>query len=388
MQIQVKPPLHLTYSLGIHPGETWAAQARAIRETATVVKSWVAPRRPFGLGLRLGARAAATLRGRRAQHNLAALLRAHDLYVFTLNGFPYGAFHGRAVKERVYAPDWRTPERARYTSLLAELLAALLPEGVAGSISTVPVSFRPWMRGARDLERAQDHLLAVAGRLHALEQRTGRLVRLGLEPEPGCHLESLADTLAFFRALREHACRSGVPERRLLRHVGVCLDACHAAVGFEDPLSTARALRRAGIRIVKVQLSAALRLRPTPAALRALAEFDEPVYLHQVVESVGRVTRRWTDLGPARREAQAGPPAAGEWRAHFHVPLYWRGAGGLGSTAGMLSPALWSWFADGGTEHLEIETYSYHALPAAVRRGALADSIIREYRWVLRRLRG
>lgn len=107
-----------------------------------------------------------------------------------------------------------------------------------------------------------------------------------------------------------------------------------------------------------------------------------------MVESVGRVTRRWTDLGPARREAQAGPPAAGEWRAHFHVPLYWRGAGGLGSTAGMLSPALWSWFADGGTEHLEIETYSYHALPAAVRRGALADSIIREYRWVLRRLRG
>ena len=63
-------------------------------------------------------------------------LDAEGLYVFTINGFPYGAFHGQRVKEEVYLPDWRDEERLRYTDSLAWLLADLLPELVAAASST------------------------------------------------------------------------------------------------------------------------------------------------------------------------------------------------------------------------------------------------------------
>jgi len=41
-------------------------------------------------------------------------------------------------------------------------------------------------------------------------------------------------------------------------HLGVCLDTCHSALQFEDPLESLRAYRDEGIRISKIQLSAAL----------------------------------------------------------------------------------------------------------------------------------
>ena len=60
-----------------------------------------------------------------------------NLYVFTINGFPYGCFHGARVKENVYVPDWRTPERRDYTNLLADILADLLPRNLTVQIFRV-----------------------------------------------------------------------------------------------------------------------------------------------------------------------------------------------------------------------------------------------------------
>ena len=83
------------------------------------------PRSASGCGSRRGrveARRPAT-----SWRRSRALLAEQGLYVFTINGFPYGAFHGSPVKEHVYLPDWLEDERLVYTDRLAELLAALLP---------------------------------------------------------------------------------------------------------------------------------------------------------------------------------------------------------------------------------------------------------------------
>jgi sugar phosphate isomerase/epimerase len=381
MQLQRDPPLHLTYCLNIHPGETWADNLFAIRTKALAVRDRVASNRPFGLGLRLGRRAAETLAQPEARRDLKALLARENLYVFTINGFPYGPFHGTPVKERVYAPDWRDPARLEYTNLLANILADLLPEGVSGSISTVPGSFKPWIRTRLGVHLMAENLLWCVDHLAGLYAKTGREIHLGLEPEPGCFLESTDEVLRFF-----HEQLTPVNELRVRRHLGVCLDTCHMALQFEEPSDALARLAAAGIRISKVQLSAALEADAAPASLAALRAYDEPVYLHQVrARSAGGATAAWTDLPQALAELP-GTPAAEAVRVHFHVPLFWEGAGALRSTASALSPAFFARLKLGATEHLEIETYTFGVLPEAQRAIGAVESLAREFQWVLARL--
>ena len=158
MRIRRDPPLHLTYCLNVHPGETWAENFAAVREKALRVKALVGRPGPFGLGLRLGGIAARTLSAPAAIAEFRAFCDASELYVFTVNGFPYGRFHGTSVKENVYRPDWRQPERLAYTNQLTDILAALLPEGVRGSISTLPGSYKAWIKTRADVRTAAGNI--------------------------------------------------------------------------------------------------------------------------------------------------------------------------------------------------------------------------------------
>ncbi len=200
MIIQHRPPLHLTYCLNIHPGESWAANLAAMQEKTLAIKQAVAPGQWFGVGLRIAHQAAEELTASADQREEAlAFFTDQQLYPFTINGFPYGRFHAGPVKENVYAPDWRTAERLHYTMQLADLLAAWLPEQLDGSISTVPCSFKPWIEGNADLYALVDNLAAAVAYLAALREDTGREIHLGLEPEPDCYLETTAETIAFFK---------------------------------------------------------------------------------------------------------------------------------------------------------------------------------------------
>src|SRR5690349_23100278 len=42
------------------------------------------------------------------------------------------------------APDWRDPERVRYTSDLIDILSVLVPDTIEGGVSTVPLSYKAW----------------------------------------------------------------------------------------------------------------------------------------------------------------------------------------------------------------------------------------------------
>jgi sugar phosphate isomerase/epimerase len=393
---------HLTYCSNIHPGESWP-EVRAILDHAVpLVRDAVAAGQPFGVGLRLSAAAAEALMEPDALADLRALMTANGFYVFTLNGFPYGAFHGVGVKEHVYRPDWREPARLAYTRHLADLLAALLPDDpeLTGSISTVPGAYKPRCAHQAAAAAIAENLLRAAAHLAALERESGRSIALALEPEPCCFLETIAETVAFFEAhlFNRTACErlaalAGLSvadaEAATRRHLGLCLDTCHAAVEFEDAAAAIASLRAAGIAIAKLQLSSALIVRPVcREAMDALQAFADPVYLHQVVERSPAGLRRFTDLPEAMAGFIANPDGneEREWRIHFHVPIFRRDLPPFTSTQAFLEDILALHRAAPISPHLEVETYTWSVLPTAYRGDDMTAAIARELAWVRDRL--
>ncbi|HSW23936.1 MAG TPA: metabolite traffic protein EboE, partial [Burkholderiaceae bacterium] len=260
---------HLTYCTNIHAGEPFDEVLASLALHLPAIKAPVAGGLPFGVGLRLGHAAAQSLQTPAALARLKDFLTAGGYYVFTLNGFPYGAFHGRAVKEDAYQPDWSDPQRLTYTNQLADILSALLPAGQQGSVSTVPCTFKPWAPGRMDAITEQ--LIRHVAHLVGIAAKTGQTIALALEPEPFCHLETIAETVAFFnqrlfdrKGVAALAALTGLAppqaEAAMRRHIGVCYDVCHAAVEFEDPAQSIAQLRGNGILIAKLQLSSALRV--------------------------------------------------------------------------------------------------------------------------------
>ena len=385
----------LTYCLNIHPTQSWAETRAALTGPVPKVKAALCPDAPFPCGLRLSAETLAELASPERRAELREILDASDLRPVTMNGFPYGPFHGTRVKEQVYLPDWRSDERVTYTTGLADLMAELNPEGTFVSLSTVPGAFRSEGEG-HGAEMAANMLRAVA-HLVRLERTTGRQVALAIEPEPCCFLETIAETVSFFgdflfseSAAKSLAAQTGLSlaaaAEALPRHLGLCYDVCHAAVEFEDPGGSIRALRDAGIPVHKLQLSSAVRIAEGGAAAReALARFDEPTYLHQLIARLPDGTlRRFTDLGPAL--APGGAPDGAEWRVHFHVPVFLDRLPRFDTTQAFLREILALHRAEPISPHLEVETYTWDVLPDDLVAGSVDEAVSRELRWVLDRL--
>ncbi|MET7777726.1 MULTISPECIES: metabolite traffic protein EboE [Streptomyces] len=362
--------VHLAYCTNVHPAETLDGVLAQLRDHCEPVRRRLGRDR-LGIGLWLARDAAhALVTDPSALRGLRTELEHRGLEVVTLNGFPYEGFGAEEVKYRVYQPDWADPERLAHTTDLARVLAQLLPDDVTeGSISTLPLAWRT----AYDQERAtaaHTALTTLAERLDALHELTGRSLRIGLEPEPGCTVETTRDALAPLTAIGHD-------------RIGICVDTCHLATSFEDPHTALDALAQARVPIVKSQLSAALHAEHPhlPEVRAALAAFDEPRFLHQTRTLTAAGLRGTDDLG----EALAGDalPDASPWRAHFHVPLHAAPAAPLTSTLPVLRAALTRLV--GGpqplTHHLEVETYTWQALPPELRpraRAQLADGIAAE----------
>ena len=381
----------LTYCTNVHPGETLLAVRALLQRHVAAVKQQVCPDARFGVGLRLAAAAADSLDDAEELARFKAELTEAGLYCFTINGFPYGAFHGTRVKDRVYLPDWMAPERVRYTQVLARVLSELLPIGVNGSISTVPGCFKDNAGGDNTARSMANAMIDVVAMLVDIARSKGRHIALALEPEPACFLETTAEAVAFFeqhvfgREARQRLVdvadvEPAEAERLLRRHLGVCLDTCHASVEFESPLDAWRSLQAAGIAVPKVQISAGLRLtEATPERLEALRAFVDGVYLHQtVVQSEGKL-HRFVDLPEA---LQSAPTRGAQWRVHFHVPIFLRELGVFESTQDDLIPLLGELATLPDCPHLEVETYTWDVLPEAFRNVPVEEAIARELGFV------
>lgn len=385
---------HLGYCTNIHAGETWAEISSSLDAHVPAIKAAVSPEAPLGLGLRLSGIAAAELARPRALAGLRDQLGRLGAYVFTINAFPYGPFHGTRVKEQVYEPDWRTKERVEFTLNAARALAALLPENGYGSVSTVPGAFKPRALEPGAVDTMVERLLKAAAQLARLHRDTGRHIALALEPEPCCFLETVEEAVTFFKErlfasesiARFAALASLSPadaEPALRGHLGICYDVCHGAVEFEDPVAALRRLKREGIGIPKIQLSAAMRVpEMTRDHLTHLERFDTAVYLHQVVVRNGPLNR-FVDLPDALAAFRAGT-AAGEWRIHCHVPVFLSDLDNLQSTQDALIALLHALQDEPMSPHMEVETYTWDVLPDQLKTGSKAQDIARELAFVRR----
>jgi hypothetical protein len=372
------------YCTNVHAGATLDATRANLERHALAVKGAYSPNRSMGIGLWLSAHAAAELALRGAP-TFRDWLAERGLIPYTLNGFPYGDFHQVVVKHRVYEPTWWQPERLEYTCRLADLQDELLPPGLEGSISTLPIAWGNPCPSRAEMELAAQHLRQVAAHLHQLEERTGRLIYLCLEPEPGCVFSFADDAVHFF----QWQLLDREDDAIVRRHLRICHDVCHAAVMFEDQDTVIRKYREAGIEVGKVQVSAALRMdldlfeppsaQPRAEAVKQLASFAEDRYLHQTVVSRGGEEVFYEDLRLALDAESADP--RGEWRVHFHVPIYQAEFGGLFSTQEQISDCLAAIRRHSACQHFEVETYAWGVLPPELKQSDLASGIAEELRW-------
>jgi hypothetical protein len=376
--------LHLAYCTNVHRGEGWDETFASLKTHTLAVKQRVCPDAAYGIGLRLGNGASVELSDATRLVEFQRWLEQNDCYVFTINGFPYGQFHGGRVKENVYRPDWTTPERLAYTNRLFDLLAELAPPGMEGSVSTLPGSFKEFITTPEQERRMRDQLWRCVEHIAAVSARTGRKLHLGVEPEPLGWFENSGETIRFFEQMRaEHPGDAWLEE-----HLGVNYDACHFAIEFEEPAQAIGALREHKIKISKLHLSSALKMRPTPEARRAVAAFADDVYLHQVAaRSADGGLRVYKDLEPALNLADAGGAVESEWRVHFHIPLHSPATGWYETTADHVTGVLDLLKAEPALcAHLEMETYTWEVLPPGLKDRSVVDQLAAEYDWTLRRL--
>lgn len=358
------PPV--TYCTNIHPGETLEEVRQGLTRYAVRVKARLSPDAPFPVGLRLSGLASRELEEADVARRFGEFLTEVGLCVTTINGFPYGRFHHTPVKEAVYLPDWRDPERAAYTLRLARTLAAWLPEGGRGSISTVPVGFR---RGfpESDMPTALAVLRRTLEALAGLRQKTGKTIRLAVEAEPGCLVETTPEMVALFERLD--------PDGAFRDFLTVCYDCCHQALQYEDPEASLAAYAAAGIAVGHVQVSSALHL--DGGALSRLSRFVEPVYLHQAVARLGDGSlRRFDDLPEALAARLDG---VASWRVHFHLPVFVAELPECATTQDFLARILPRFAPDAP---MEVETYTWSVLPGELKMPDVVDSICREIDWV------
>lgn len=385
---------HLSYSTLVHAGDTWAEMNDSLRTFVPQVKKRVSPNSPFAVSLRISAESAKTLTSSAEERaSLKNFLQQEDLYVYTVNAFPYGPFKGGTVMERVYEPDWTTQDRVDYTNSIADILAEISPIDVNPSIQTAPLAFKPNVAGEEYIQKFTHNVFLVIKHLRELEERTGRRVKLAIEPEPACYLETTDETVTYFterlyslNGIKELAKVAGIPiseaEGAIRRYLGIVFDIGHQSVGFENIGESLTKIQNAGIPVFKLQEAASLWVESlTTEKIPALRKFTDTIYLSQTsLKQNGKITK-FLNLGEALDHFEANPVPT-EMRTHFHVPVFLEEIGPFRTTRFGVQEALRMHRENPMSDHLEIETYTWDVLPPALLSGDIVENVTRELEFV------
>lgn len=382
---------HLSYCTNIHPAETWqetltALQAHTLKVRDNLItENKLTAQTPFAIGLRLSAKAATELLENENLDNFIHWLKSENAYIYTINGFPYGAFHNTSVKENVYKPDWTTTARLTYTNNLFNIIAELAPAESGGSVSTLPASFKEFHANESLIFR---NLYACAQHIELLSEQYEKDLHLGLEPEPLGHFENTAETITFFQRFHDWAKSQNLDSHLIHNRIGLNYDTCHFALQYENPTEALHAFHKNNIRISKIHLSNALSINPeNPAAIQAIKPFNEPTYLHQVItkSEQGNLTyykdlpQFLTKFDEAEKQSQLPTEA----RIHFHIPLYSDPEPPLASTRNHAEQTLAYLKENPHTcNHIEMETYTWNVLPNQLQK-PLETQLTQEYLWTL-----
>jgi hypothetical protein len=384
--VQLKHNIHLAYCTNIHRGQTWAETWEALKKYTLAVRDRVSAGKPYAIGLRLSDAASRELTDPKTLTDFRRWLEKENCYVFTINGFPYGTFHGGRVKELAYTPDWTTQDRLEYTNRLFDLLGELTPAGVAGSVSTVPGSFKPMINSQEQVKQMRDNLWSAVEHIEHVSMKTGKMLHLGLEPEPLCYLETSQETLKFFQDM----CADRPRDERISEFLGVNYDCCHLAVEYEQPEAAVKRFISNGIQISKLHFSSALKVVPSERSRDALKRFLDSVYFHQVIaRNTSGTYTRYPDLGEAlEKDGTSQLEKEEEWRIHFHIPLHCRPSEHFDTTTDHLLRVMDLLKYDPGLcSHIEMETYTWEVLPPELKNRDVVDQLASEYEWTLKHLR-
>lgn len=393
---------HISYCTNIHAGESWEDHFRELKAYVPLVKRSISPDQSFGLGLRLSAQAAQEINNTKNLLIFKKWLKDNNLYVFTMNGFPYGDFHLKEVKDKVHFPDWTTDARREYTLNLFDVLAELLTDLEEGGISTSPLSYRYWFdehtpawQEMRD--SATLNIIKVAEYLYRKERETGTYMHLDIEPEPDGVLENSQEFIQWYQeellveAQRYFQSRFDLNNNQvnelINRYICLCYDVCHFALAYEDHQEAMMCLEKLNIKIGKFQISSALRVDLSKGIAdrkekrKILEQFDEPIYLHQVIakDNNGKLVR-YRDLPEALTQIENVEHQ--EWRSHFHVPIFLDSYGEIDSTQQDICNVLALHKRYARTNHIEVETYTWGVLPKSLQV-KIETSISRELHWLL-----
>jgi hypothetical protein len=397
---------HLTYCTNIHPGESWGDHFAQLKKFIPAIKQQVSPDQPFGIGLRLANTASLELSKEEHLEAFRQWLKEEDCYVFTMNGFPYGGFHNIVVKDQVHAPDWTSADRVAYTIRLFRILAALLPAGMEGGVSTNPLTYKYWCNRCEEeknsfTESATFNMLLVLEQLVRIHRSGGPLMHLDVEPEPDGLMENTSEYIKWYF---EELLPAGIPFIKekfniaddqeaadiIKAHIQLCYDVCHFALVYEAPQRVLERLQHYGLKIGKLQISAALKADlPTDTAARkevmdAFRKFNEPVYLHQVIARRKNGTFiHYPDL-PQALEDENNEEVT-EWRSHYHVPVFLDKFEVLQSTQEDIKQVLALQRQQPFTAHMEVETYTWDVLPPAFKQ-EMSQSVSRELNWIREQL--
>ncbi len=380
------------YCTNVHAGATLEQTKANLEEYALAVKRIVSPDEPMGIGLWLSRQCVNELfsQGAEGLPQLGPWLDDHGLIPFTFNGFPYGDFHQPVVKHRVYEPDWSTTDRLGYTHALAAVLTEISPEFSHRSISTLPLG---WPKGTSwqvDSEATVANLLGLTKELRRIADTTGVFIHVDLEPEPGCLLQRSSDVVTFFQ---DHLIPAGdrhdLPAEVVCAHIRVCHDICHTAVMFENQAEAIACYENAGIRIGKVQVSSAIRI-PFDAmsdpertdTLRQVQAFAEDRYLHQTMIRLPDGDMDFFEDLPLAIASIEDDHPVGEWRIHFHMPIFLDRFGLIETTQDQIRECLRAIKPQDDINHFEVETYAWNVLPKELRTDDLAEGIAREILWL------
>ena len=384
--MQIKNGIHLAYCTNIHRGEGWNETFHGLNEYTLKVKEKVSQSDPFAIGLRLGYKAALELSetGSRNLDEFIKWLDHNNCYIFSINGFPYGQFHGSRVKEQVYSPDWTFDSRVEYTNLLFDILAEILPSGMSGSVSTLPGSFKEFIQDDTQQGNVIIENLARCGKhINDLIEKTGKDLHLGLEPEPLGWFENTPETLSFFKRFRN------IHGDEFDNVIGVNYDTCHLAIEYENAKESLLLLKNNNIKISKIHLSSALKLKPNQQTVDSLKEYQDDVYLHQVIARLQNGDLiRFKDLPDAIENFLKGNCNDDEWRVHFHIPLHASPDSLFDDTRDHIKDTLSVLSSDPELcKHLEMETYTWEVLPNSMQSNSVVDQLSLEYDWTLNSLR-
>jgi hypothetical protein len=360
------------------------------------VKARVSPNAPFGVSLRLSHASTDTLINSPAERaKLKSFLNDNDLYLYTVNAFPYGPFKNQIVKEQVFEPDWRGQARAEYTQNVAEILAEVGAPFLNPSIQSPPLGFKPRVTGNDVVAAYAANIRQLTVYLHRLRERTGRTITLALEPEPFCFLETTPETVHFFtkvlrapESIDELADSLGVNDDQarviLKRHIGTVYDICHQAVEYENVSASLQSLVDNDIPVFKLQEAAAVRTPEVNArSVQALREYADSVYLTQTIELRDGKLNRYLNLQDAFAAFEKDPSGRREWRTHFHVPVFLDDLGDhFKTTRFAIEEALAFHKRTPLSTQLEIETYTWDVLPEHLKTGDIVDYVVLELEWV------